>query len=111
MGTDPSVVFPIQHDVLFRRISDDWSDRTQNMKYHLQIRFDQILQLLIFDIAPNLLTLNTPQWNNHYKYIGINRKANMGFPMISNIWRTLAMIKEIIMVDQVVLRYFFEGCI
>ena len=36
-----------------------------------------ILQLFLFDIAPNLLTLHAPQWNvyNPNKY-GINRKAN-----------------------------------
>ena len=34
-----------------------------------------ILQLFLFDITPNLLTLHTPQWNNPNKY-SINRKAN-----------------------------------
>ena len=33
-----------------------------------------ILQVLIFGIAPNLLTLHAPQWKNPNKY-GINPKA------------------------------------
>ena len=57
-----------QH-VLFRRISV----RERRMTYRTQNReippslipSDQILQLFIFDIDPNLLTLQPPQQNNN----------------------------------------------
>ena len=51
-------IFEIQHGVLYRRI-DAWliGPKTWNTTF---LQTDQILQLLIFDIAPNLLTLHPP---------------------------------------------------
>ena len=50
----------------------------QNTKHEITCIFNiirSILQLLMFDLASNWLTLHTPQWNTHNKS-GINRKAN-----------------------------------
>ena len=62
-------VFEIQYDVLFRQISVRqlrMTDRTQT--WHTTfLQSDEILQLFIFDIASNLLTLHTPQRNNYNK--------------------------------------------
>ena len=79
-------LFEIQHDVLFRRISVQWMGsgyvciRSQKGSTKLDIACNShtiwsILQLFLFDIAPNFLTLHTPQWNNPNKK-GINWKAN-----------------------------------
>ena len=74
-------LFEIQHDVLFRRISVQWmgpgavgtrayAHKRNGMKHdiaRISHRIRSILQLFLFDIAPNLLILHTPQWNNPNK--------------------------------------------
>ena len=74
-------LFEIQRDVLFRKISVQWmgsgyacirsqKESTKVTKHDIACIFHTIrliLQLFLFDIAPNLLTLHMPQWNNPKK--------------------------------------------
>ena len=56
----------------YPRVNSATKGRAQTFISHT-IR--SILQVLIFGIALNLLTLHAPQWDNPNKY-GINGKAN-----------------------------------
>ena len=70
-------LFEIQHDVLFRRISVQWMGsgyvyaltKEKRRTWHtMHFPYNPIyFATFIFFIAPNLLTLHTPQWNNPNK--------------------------------------------
>ena len=76
-----ALLFEIQHDVLFRRISVQWMgpcavgtrayahkrNGTKHDITRISHRIRSILQLFLFDIAPNVIILHTPQWNNPNK--------------------------------------------
>ena len=67
-----------------------------------------ILQLFLFDIAPNLHALHAPQWNNANK-LGINRKANkQAFQGYQTWWIKIQDKRNIINQIRVAL-LFFEG--
>ena len=110
-------LFEFQHDVLFWRILVQWvgsgyaciRSQKESTKHEIACIFHtilSILQLFLFDIAPNLFTLHTPPWKILTNKASI--KKQMAFHGYLTWWKQIQDKRSIIDQSHVAL-HFLKG--